>query len=431
MKILLLALGSRGDVQPFLALAVGLQQAGHQATLAAPYNYREWVESHGIHFHPARFNPHEMLQRPEVQRIIKSRNVVRQMRMITEQVGPGLIQSLDDFWDAGQTAEFVIQTGTGYGGSEIAQLRRIPMAMAFLQPFAPTRAFPSFFLPLRGSLGGWYNQLTHQLMNAALWPTMGPPANEWRRTRFQLPPHKALPDLFNYARQTGAPVLHGYSPTALPKPADWDAHAHVTGYWFLDAPPTWQPPADLVQFLASGPPPVYIGFGSMRDEDPERLTRLILRALELSGQRGILLTGWGGLTAATAPANVFFVDNVPHAWLFPRMAAVVHHGGAGTTSAGFRAGVPNLITPFALDQYAWAGLATQLGVRPPGLGEMKALTAEKLAAAIQAAVTDAGLRARAAALGEKIRAENGVARAVTLIEQHAAQGSRRLPAANP
>ncbi|MBL8046950.1 MAG: hypothetical protein JNL09_10430, partial [Anaerolineales bacterium] len=115
------------------------------------------------------------------------------------------------------------------------------------------------------------------------------------------------------------------------------------------------------------------------------------------------------------------VDNAPHAWLFPRMAAVVHHGGAGTTGAGFRAGVPSLITPFALDQYAWAGLATHLGVRPSGLGEMKTLTAEKLAAAIQAAVNDAGLRARAAVLGQKIRAEDGVARAVELIERHAAE----------
>ncbi len=424
MKILVLALGSRGDVQPFLGLAVGLREAGHHVTLAAPYNYREWVEAHGIYFHPARFNPQDMLQSPEVQAIVKSRNVARQMRVITEVVGPGLIQSLDDFWEASAPAEFVVQTGTGFGGSEIAQLRGIPMAMAFLQPFAPTRAFPSFFLPVRGSLGSWYNRLTYTLTNAVLWPTMGPPANEWRRTRFNLPPYKSLPNLFDYARQTGAPVMHAYSPSALPKPADWGEHIHVTGYWFLDAPPAWQPAPELLRFLESGPPPVYIGFGSMRDDDPERLTRLILRALELSGQRGLLLTGWGGLAANAPTDKVFFVDNVPHAWLFPRMAAVVHHGGAGTTSAGFRAGVPSLITPFALDQYAWAGLATHLGVRPP-LGDMKALTAEKLAAAINAAVNDASLRARAAALGQQIRAENGIARAVELIEQHAIEFKRK------
>lgn len=421
MKVLLLALGSRGDVQPFLALAVGLREAGHHVTLAAPHTYRAWIEEYGIHFYPARFNPHEMLQRPEVQALVKSRNVARQMRVLTQTIGPGLIQSFDDFWEAGQTAEFVVQTGTGFGGTEIAQQRGIPMAIAFLQPFAVTRAFPSFFLPLRGSLGGWYNRLTHQLMYAALWPTMGSPANQWRKTRFHLPPYKSLPDIFTHARQTGAPILCGYSPSALPKPADWEANLHVTGYWFLEAPPAWQPSAELLHFLESGPPPVYIGFGSMRDDDPERLTRLALRALALSGQRGVLLGGWGGLAQSSLPNSVFFIDNAPHAWLFPRMTAVVHHGGAGTTGAGFRAGVPSLITPFALDQYAWAGLATQLGVRPAGLGEMKTLTAEKLAAAINVAVNDAGIRARAAALGEKIRAENGVARAVEIIERHAAR----------
>jgi UDP:flavonoid glycosyltransferase YjiC (YdhE family) len=163
----------------------------------------------------------------------------------------------------------------------------------------------------------------------------------------------------------------------------------------------------------------------MSDDDPERTTRLVLRALELSGQRGLLLTGWGGLAKDAPSDKVFFVDNVPHAWLFPRMAAVVHHGGAGTTSAGFRAGVPSLITPFALDQFAWAGLATQLGVRPRGLGDMKTLTPEKLAGAMHAAVNDPSLQARAATLGVSIRAENGVARAVEIIERHAAAKSPR------
>lgn len=393
MKILILALGSRGDVQPFLGLAVGLQAAGHTVTVAAPYNYREWIESYNVGFHPARFNPHEMLQRPEIQAVIKSRNVVRQIRLMAE-FSPGLIQSLDDFWEAGQTANFILQTGTGYGGSEIAQLRGIPMALAFLQPFMPTSAFPSFFLPMRQSLGGWYNRLTHHLMNLVLWPSMGKPVNAWRTTRFKLPAHRSLLDLFAYARQTGAPFLYAYSPSVLPKPTDWDSSQHITGYWFLNAPPIWQPPTDLLHFLESGPPPVYIGFGSMRDDDPERLTHMALRALALSGQRGVLLKGWGALTNSniTAP-HVFFVDNVPHEWLFPRMAVVAHHGGAGTTAAGFRAGVPNLIMPFALDQYAWAEQATRLGVRPT-LGDMKHMTAEKLAEAIRQAVDDAGLRTR-------------------------------------
>jgi sterol 3beta-glucosyltransferase len=175
----------------------------------------------------------------------------------------------------------------------------------------------------------------------------------------------------------------------------------------------------LLRFLDGGPPPVYVGFGSISEGDPERLTRLVLRALELSGQRGVLSTGWGGLAQLPASPNVFYADNVPHAWLFPRVAAVVHHGGAGTTAAGLRAGLPTIITPLAADQYAWAERVTQLGAGPR-VPDMNRLTAEKLAAAMHAAVHDAALRAHAAALGERIRAEDGIARALTVIAGHAA-----------
>jgi sterol 3beta-glucosyltransferase len=185
----------------------------------------------------------------------------------------------------------------------------------------------------------------------------------------------------------------------------------------LDAPADWKPATDLLHFLQSGPPPVYVGFGSINVGGSEDKTRLILRALELSGQRGVILTGWGGLAHVPAPPDVFFIDDVPHAWLFPRTAAVVHHGGAGTTGAGLRAGVPNIITPVASDQYAWAERAMQLGVGPQA-PDMKSLSAEKLAQAIDKTVNDSALRARAAALGEKIRAEDGISRAVEVIERY-------------
>jgi UDP:flavonoid glycosyltransferase YjiC (YdhE family) len=230
--------------------------------------------------------------------------------------------------------------------------------------------------------------------------------------------------MHNYARSLGTPSLYGYSPSVLPKPSDWNESHYVTGYWFLEAQPNWQPPEDLLHFLESGSPPVYVGFGSVSHKHPERQTRLILRALELSGQRSVLLTGWGGITPLSAPPNVFFADNLPHAWLFPRTAAVVHHGGAGTTAAGLRAGVPSIITPFGGDQCAWADLVVKLGVGPQAPG-IKQLTAEKLAEAIQTAVNDSAMRARAAVLGGKIRAENGIAHAVEVIERHAADFNQR------
>jgi sterol 3beta-glucosyltransferase len=162
----------------------------------------------------------------------------------------------------------------------------------------------------------------------------------------------------------------------------------------------------------------------MSDKDPERQTRLALRALELTGQRGVLLTSWDGVTRLGTSASVFYVNDVPHSWLFPRMAAVVHHGGAGTTAAGLRAGIPSLITPFAVDQYVWADRVVKLGVGPH-TADSKRLTAERLAQAINTAVNDSVLRARAAAFGERIRAENGVVRAVEVIEHHAAEFNQR------
>ncbi|MCP4593378.1 MAG: glycosyltransferase family 1 protein, partial [bacterium] len=149
-----------------------------------------------------------------------------------------------------------------------------------------------------------------------------------------------------------------------PKPSDWGEQAHVTGYWFLDHVSDWQPPADLVRFLESGPPPVYVGFGSMMSRRAEQTTRITLDALKQSGQRGLIATGWGALSQSDLPDEVFLIESVPHDWLFPRTAAVVHHGGAGTTGAGLRAGVPGIVVPFGGDQPFWARRVEALGVGP-------------------------------------------------------------------
>jgi UDP:flavonoid glycosyltransferase YjiC (YdhE family) len=281
-----------------------------------------------------------------------------------------------------------------------------------------------FMLPFWSSLGGRYDYWTHILIRRLLWSSMGgPAANRWR-ARLELPAWRSEAEMRSFAHGLGTPSLYGYSSRVLPKPSDWDEYQQITGYWFLDAQPEWQPAVDLLRFLAGGLPPVYVGFGSMSHKNPALLTRLALRALEQSGQRGVLSIGSGGMKRLSAPPNVFLADNVPHAWLFPRMGAVVHHGGAGTTAAGLRAGVPSIITPFGGDQYAWADRVVKLGVGPRATG-IKKLTAEKLSIAIRTAMSDSALRARAAALGERIRAENGIGRAVEIIERHAAVSSQR------
>ena len=416
MKILISSFGTRGDVQPYLALAVGLQRAGHQVTLSTSGIYSDWIHAYGVKTQPSRFSFQEVMQQPEAQ-AVRNKNLLRQIVFALN----ALRQSgemADVVWRAAQDADLIIQSPTGCGALEAASTRGIPAIMASPLPFAPTRRFLSFFLGApRFSLGGGYNLLTHRLMHIALWHGMCKRFTNPLRKRLGLPLLRSFADFLAESRRLGVPWLYGYSPHVLPKPSDWDTQQHVTSYWFLAAPLDWQPPNGLLHFLESGPPPIYVGFGSMGHGDPTQHTQLVLRALALSGQRGVLLTGWGGMVSQSPPPNVFFVENIPHDWLFPRMAAVVHHGGAGTTGAGLRAGVPNLITPFAPnDQVAWAERVERLGVgmHLPGI---KSLTAEQLAEAIQHAVTDSTLRVRAAALGETIGAEDGLARAMEIIDE--------------
>jgi UDP:flavonoid glycosyltransferase YjiC (YdhE family) len=212
------------------------------------------------------------------------------------------------------------------------------------------------------------------------------------------------------------PTLYGFSPSVIPAPADWSNDHHVTGFWFLDSAADWTPPQDLVTFLQAGSPPVYIGFGSMTTRKPEETTDLVIKALHQTNQRAILVSGWGGLQKTDLPDSVFMIDSIPHAWLFPRVAAVVHHGGAGTTAAGLRAGVPSIVIPFFADQPYWGGRVADLGVGPTPIPRKK-LTVERLAQAIQIAVTDEAMRQRAVDLGLRIQAEDGVARAVEIIQQ--------------
>ena len=242
------------------------------------------------------------------------------------------------------------------------------------------------------------------------------PADRLARRQVLGVPAAPLGGPFNSEYTRRNPILYGYSPSVIPPPPDWDGAIHVTGYWFLEPAEAWSPPPALEEFLQAGPPPVYVGFGSMSSRNPEEAADLVLEALRRVGQRAILLSGWGGLHKAELPASVFMVDSVPFTWLFPRLAAVVHHGGAGTTAFGLRAGVPSIVIPFFGDQPFWGRRVAELGVGPMPIPRQK-LTVERLAKAIQTAVTDPMMHQRAAKLGAKIQAEDGVGRAVAVIGQ--------------
>ncbi len=291
-----------------------------------------------------------------------------------------------------------------------------PVVRAFYAPVSPTRYHSAAFVPDAFRLGGRLNLWTHYLSRQLLWLMMRRPANRLRQGVLELPPLSAR-DPFGRMDQNAWPLLYAYSPCVGPRPLDWGNWIHVTGYWFLNRPADWYPPEDLVDFLESGPPPVYVGFGSMPSSNPKESTKLVIDALTKAGQRGVLLTGWDGLSRANVPDDFYVIDEAPHDWLFPRMAAVVHHGGAGTTAEGLRAGVPSVIIPFLPDQPYWGRRVHALGVGPrPILRER--LTMDSLAQAVHAAVRDPDMRRRARALGRQIRSEDGVARAVDLLDTY-------------
>jgi UDP:flavonoid glycosyltransferase YjiC (YdhE family) len=260
------------------------------------------------------------------------------------------------------------------------------------------------------------NGLSHHLAQQMMWQMMFRAADNQIRTQvLQMTPAPFWGPFAALNRQT-QPILYGYSPQVLPPPKDWEDSIHVTGYWFLEPPAGWEPPTDFTSFLESGPPPVYVGFGSMPSRKPEETANLVLQALARTGQRGVLSSGWGGLKKGDLPETVFMIGSLPHSWLFPRMAAVVHHGGAGTTAAGLWAGIPSVVTPFFGDQPFWGRRVYELGVGPKPIPRQR-LTVDRLADSIRLAVSDTAMQKSAASLGQRIRAEDGIARAVEVVEQ--------------
>jgi sterol 3beta-glucosyltransferase len=431
MRITILTGGTRGDVQPYVGLGVGLQHAGYQVCVPAPECFRRLITEAGLEFVPSSaLDPQEVLRLPEVQALrrkvkkpITAVFAIPSILRVGQRIGQRYFSSLlEAYWRSSEDAD-VLLSSLWVFGLDCAEKREILHIFAPHQPqVTPTRAFPASLVSLYGvRLNSILNRLTHYLVYLVYWPIFRVVLNKWRR-QMGLSPHSAS----SYWRWLQAqPTICGFSPSVLPVPTDWPSNHHVTGYWFLDEPIGWQPPADLVRFLESGPPPVCVGFSSLVEDNPRRSTRVVLEALELSGQRAVLLSGWSGLGNVSLPKTTYCLNAIPHSWLFPKTAAVVHHGGMGTTAAGLRAGVPSVILPQMFDQPFWARRVEQLGVGVRCASFSK-VTATELAAALDKVTTNTALRHRAAALGERIRAEDGVGQAVAVIQDYLRQWEATL-----
>lgn len=416
-KITLIAFGTRGDAQPAIAVGKALQASGHRVRLLASANFQEWIAQHGLETAVASTDIQAMMESAGGQEWVeRGHNPLVQTRIMKRLIDENGWDMLVDAWQASQDADLLVSsfTSDAYAVS-FAEKLGIKHASLITQPALIAtrngRCVLNAPLPTRVSI---INYLFSKLMIEPYhWQMLGQMTNRFRREVLGLPPQSRAE---NTAARKQILTLMGYSPHVVPHAKEWPHNYHTTGYWFLDGEAPWQPPDELVAFLAAGPPPVSIGFGSMTGRDPAHMTEIVAAAVEESGVRAVLLSGWAGLGKMDLPEAIFCLPAVPHRWLFPRMAAVVHHGGAGTVAAGLRAGVPTVVVPHFADQPFWGQRIYDLRVGPEPLPRHK-LTAAKLAAAIREAVSNQEMAARAKALGVKVRAEEGIETAVAHINR--------------
>lgn len=418
MNITILTYGSRGDVQPFLPLSLGLMAKGHSVKLAAPSRFKNLVEEYGIHFVPLAGNPEDLSRRLND----VGHNPFKQMRELMDhavEIGADVLRQTEE---ACKDADLIIHTFShAVGAHTFARENSIPDIHVQTFPmFTPTGDYPNVtLLDLK-----WHalNRFTHLVSQKITWWTSKSGFEQVRR-RAGLPKRKLFSPFDNDPHRLRTPILCAWSPSVIPPSSDWKSNVHVTGYFFFDSNSSYQPPIELQNFLDAGAPPVCVSFGSMVNRNAENIDCNVREALKQTNNRGIILSGWGKVNHDSSN-DLLYLDSVPHDWLLPRCKMLIHHGGAGTTSAGFRAGIPNIVVPFTADQPFWGRRVHAVGAGPRPI-LLKNLSAEKLTRAIAEADGDA-VRKRAQALGQRIRGEGGVSRVVALIESHVRDWNERV-----
>ncbi|MCG8492830.1 MAG: glycosyltransferase [Sneathiellales bacterium] len=420
MKILILTYGSRGDVQPFIALGKGLQDRGHTVTIATSVRFQKVIESHNLSYGFMNDDLLAILDTQSGRKMIENTSGVfksiLEIIKVIKKIAPLQEALLADSLAAAETSEpdFILFHPKAFAAPHIAEKLDIPVMMATLFPMiVPTASRPYLGFPDL-KLGGWYNKLTYAVVSR-LMALMTLKHIRKFRLHCHLPPLRKF-DLLRTYNGENITVLHGYSRRVIPDPEDWPANAITTGYWFLHEDADWKAPAELTAFLESGPPPVYFGFGSMAGRDPERITKIAVEALERANLRGIFATGWGGLQPKNLPDTILQINQSPHSWLFPKVSVVVHHGGAGTTAAALHAGRPSLILPFFADQPFWGKRVNEIGAGPRPVPQKK-VTVASLTKALLTASQDPDILKAATEIGIQIREEDGIEKAAEIIEK--------------
>ncbi|KAL7595221.1 hypothetical protein Lser_V15G30855 [Lactuca serriola] len=451
LKIAILVVGTRGDVQPFLAMSKKLQEFGHHVRLATHANFQSFVESAGVDFYPlggdARILAAYMARNKGLIPSTLSQLLTqsKQVKEIIESLLPACIEP-DQKTNQPFRAQAIIANPPACGHAHIAEALGIPLHIFFTMPWTPTSEFPSPLAPVAQSVGNWLsyinvdifiwwgirgylneikrkltlvpqttgNWLSYIVVDHIIWWGIRGYINEFRK-KSNLTPISYL----SMYRDSISHFPTGYmwSPEVVPKPSDWGPLVDVVGYCFLNIGSEYQPPIEFTRWIGRGTSPIYIGFGSMPIENSKRTTNIILEALKKTGQRGIIDQGWGNLgTYSKISDDIFLLVDYPHDWLFPQCAAVVHHGGAGTTATGLRAGCPTTIVPFFGDQYFWGDRIYNKGLGPTPI-PISQLTVEALSDAINF-MLQPEVKARAMDLAKLIENEDGVANAVNAFHRH-------------
>ncbi|ESR41785.1 hypothetical protein CICLE_v10011454mg [Citrus x clementina] len=417
LHIVMLIVGTRGDVQPFVAIGKRLQEDGHRVRLATHANFKDFVLGAGLEFFPLGGDP-KILAGYMVKNkgfLPSGPSEIPIQRNQLKEIIYSLLPACKDP-DPDTMVPFkpdaIIANPPAYGHTHVAESLKVPLHIIFTMPWTPTSEFPH---PLSRVKQPVAYRLSYQIVDALIWLGIRDMINDFRKKRLNLRRVTYLSG--SYSSPLDVPYAYIWSPHLVPKPKDWGPKIDVVGFCFLDLASTYEPPDSLVKWLEDGEKPIYIGFGSLPVEEPEKMTEIIVKALEITGHRGIINKGWGGLgNLAESKDFLYLLDNCPHDWLFSRCLAVVHHGGAGTTAAGLKAACPTTIVPFFGDQPFWGERVHARGLGPAPI-PVDEFSLDKLVDAIRF-MLHPKVKERAVELAKAMENEDGVTGAVKAFYKH-------------
>lgn len=422
LRITCLTIGSRGDVQPYIALCKGLLAEGHKPRIATHREFEPWVRAHGIDFAPVEGDPAELM-RICVENGMFTYSFLKEASLKFRGWIDDLLSSA---WVGCQDSDVLIESPSAMGGIHIAEALRIPYFRAFTMPWTRTRTYPHAFAVPDHKIGGAYNYMTYVMFDNVFWKAIAGQVNRWRKKELGLRSTN-----LDKMQPNKVPFLYNFSPSVVPPPADYGEWIHVTGYWFLDEGSNWTPPEDLLAFIKKARDDrkklVYIGFGSIVVSDPTALTKTVIESVVSADVRCILSKGWSdrlgdpasAKTEVPLPPQIHQITAAPHDWLFAQVDAVAHHGGAGTTGASLRAGVPTIVKPFFGDQFFFGTRVEDLGV---GI-LMKKLNVNAFTRALWEVTNSERIIIKAKLLGEKIRKVRFLSRYFPSLSKHCANAT--------